>query len=175
MKRGNEYISLEITCKRSTNFDPISQDTVEKCIKIAMEAHEGQRDRDGNAVILHPLLVGSMGVTDAEKCVGFLHDVIEDTDWTFDDLKNEGIPEEVIKALELCTHKDDQNYYEYVQHIIDSGNITAIHVKQNDLCHNIARGKAFGYSYLVSKHEKALMMIEDYLENKDLFEGCTTK
>lgn len=175
MKRGNEYISLEITCKRSTNFDPISQDTVEKCIKIAMEAHEGQRDRDGNAVILHPLLVGSMGVTDAEKCVGFLHDVIEDTDWTFDDLKNEGIPEEVIKALELCTHKDDQNYYEYVQHIIDSGNITAIHVKQNDLCHNIARGKAFGYPYLVSKHEKALMMIEDYLENKDLFEGCTTK
>ena len=38
MKIGNEYISLEITCKRSTNFDPISQDTVEKCIKIAMEA-----------------------------------------------------------------------------------------------------------------------------------------
>ena len=87
MKIGNEYISLEITCKRSTNFDPISQETVEKCIKIAMEAHEGQRDRDGNAVILHPLLVGSMGATDAEKCVGFLHDVVEDTDWTFDETK----------------------------------------------------------------------------------------
>ena len=174
MKIGNEYLSLEITCKRSTNFDPISQDTVEKCIKIAMEAHEGQRDRDGNAVILHPLLVGSMGVTDAEKCVGFLHDVVEDTDWTFDDLRNEDVPEEVIKALELCTHKDDQNYYEYVQHIIDSGNITAMHVKQNDLRHNIARGKAFGYPDLVAKHEKALQMIEDFLQKNKESRGCPT-
>lgn len=169
MKIGNEYISLEITCKRSTDSEPISQDTVEKCIKIAMAAHEGQRDRDGNAVILHPLLVGSMGETDAEKCVGFLHDVVEDTDWTFDDLRNEDVPEEVIKALELCTHKDDRNYYDYVQNIIDSGNITAINVKRNDLCHNIARGKAFGYPDLVAKHEKALQMIEDYLKNKDSF------
>lgn len=48
MKIGNEYISLEITCKRSTNVDAINQDTVEKCIKIAMEAHEGQRDKAGN-------------------------------------------------------------------------------------------------------------------------------
>ena len=67
MKIGNEYISIEVTCKRSTNVDPITQDTVEKCIRIAMDAHEGQRDRDGNAVILHPLLVGSMGQTDAES------------------------------------------------------------------------------------------------------------
>ena len=100
MKIGNQFISLEITCKRSTNVDPITQDTIEKCIKIAMEAHEGQRDRDGNAVILHPLLVGSMGLTDAEKCVGFLHDVVEDTDWTFDDLRNEKIPESII----CCTY-----------------------------------------------------------------------
>ena len=135
MKIGNEYISLEITCKRSTNFDPISQDTVEKCIKIAMEA-----------------------------CVGFLHDVVEDTDWTFDDLRNEGVPEEVIEALQLCTHNESKDYYEYVQQIIDSGNLTAIHVKLNDLRHNIARGKAFGYADLVAKHEKALQMIEDFLQ-----------
>ena len=117
MKIGNEIISLKITSKRSTNLDPITQETVEKCIRIAMDAHEGQRDRDGNAVILHPLLVGSMGQTDAEKCVGFLHDVVEDTDWTFDDLH-----------------------------------------------HNIARGKAFGYPDLVAKHKKALRMIEDFLK-----------
>ena len=174
MKIGNEYISLEITCKRSTNFDPISQDTVEKCIKIAMEAHEGQRDRDGNAVILHPLLVGSMGATDAEKCVGFLHDVVEDTDWTFDDLRNEKIPEEIIEALQLCTHDVSKDYFEYVQQIIDSGNLTAIHVKLNDLRHNIARGKAFGYADLVAKHEKALQMIEDFLQKIKYSRGCPT-
>ena len=172
MKIGNQFISLEITCKRSTNLDPISQDTVEKCIKIAMEANEGQRDRDGNAVILHPLLVGSMGMTDVEKCVGFLHDVAEDTDWTFDDLRNEEIPEEVIEALQLCTHDEGKDYFEYVQQIIDSGNMTAIHVKQNDLRHNIARGKAFGYTDLVEKHEKALQMIEDFLQKIKYSRGC---
>ena len=166
MKIGNEYISLEITCKRSTNLDPISQDTVEKCIRIAMDAHEGQRDRDGNAVILHPLLVGSMGQTDAEKCVGFLHDVVEDTDWTFDDLRNENVPEEIIDALRLCTHDDSISYDDYVQRIIDSGNMTAIHVKLNDLHHNIARGKAFGYPDLIAKHEKALHMIEEFLKKE---------
>ena len=172
MKIGNLFISLEITCKRSTNVDPITQDTIEKCIKIAMEAHEGQRDRDGNAVILHPLLVGSMGVTDTEKCVGFLHDVVEDTDWTFDDLRNEKIPEEIIEALQLCTHDVSKDYFEYVQQIIDSGNMTAIHVKQNDLRHNIARGKAFGYIDLVEKHEKALQMIEDFLQKIKYSRGC---
>lgn len=166
MKIGNEFISLEISCKRSTNVDPISQDTVEKCIRIAMDAHEGQRDRDGNAVILHPLLIGSMGQTDAEKCVGFLHDVVEDTDWTFDDLRNEDIPDEIIEALRLCTHSDSMSYEDYVQRIIDSGNMTAIHVKLNDLHHNIARGKAFGYPDLVAKHEKALHMIEEFLSKK---------
>lgn len=164
MKTGNQFIYMEITGKCSTNDDPVTQDIVEKCIKIAMDAHEGQRDRDGNAVILHPLLVGSMGKTDAEKCVGFLHDVVEDTRWTFDDLRDEEIPEEIIESLQLCTHYDGQDYYEYVRHIIDSGNMTAIHVKLNDLRHNIARGKAFGYPDLVVKHEKALEMIADFLK-----------
>ena len=164
MKIENEFISIEITNKRATSEDPITQETVEKCIRIAMDAHEGQRDPDGNAVILHPLLVGSMGQTDAEKCVGFLHDVVEDTDWTFDDLRKEGIPDEIIDALQLCTHDESMDYYEYVQRIIDSGNMTAIHVKLNDLHHNSARGKAFGYPKLVEKHEKALQMIEDYMK-----------
>jgi len=161
---SSRFISLEITVKHSTNDDPITQDTIEKCIRIATDAHEGQRDRDGNAVILHPLIVGSMGKTDAEKCVGFLHDVVEDTDWDFDDLKDEGVPSEIIEALKLLTHEDGTDYYEYVQRIIDSGNMTAINVKLNDLTHNIARGKAFGYEKLVNKHEKAFEMIKRSLQ-----------
>jgi len=159
-------LSFEISVKHSTNDDPITQDTVEKCIRIAMDAHEGQRDRDGNAVILHPLIVGSMGKTDAEKCVGFLHDVVEDTDVTFDDLRDEDVPEEIIEALQLCTHDDSLTYEEYVQRIIDSGNMTAINVKLNDLHHNIARGKAYNYPNLVAKHEAALKKIEDFLQKK---------
>ncbi len=163
MTNNKEFVTLDIIPKHSTNSDPITQDVVEKCIKIAVEAHAGQRDRDGNAVILHPLIVGSMGQTDAEKCVGFLHDVVEDTDVTFDDLRREGVPDEVVEALQLCTHHDGQDYYDYVQRIIDSGNMTAIHVKRNDLLHNLARGRAFGYPKLIEKHGKALKMVEKAL------------
>ena len=154
-------MSIEIVAKRSSECDAITQAMIEKCISIATNAHFGQRDRDGNAVILHPLVVGSMGKTDAEKCVGFLHDVVEDTDWTFDDLRNEGLPEEIIEALQLLTHEEGTDYYEYVQRIIDSKNQTAINVKLNDLHHNLARGKAFDIPKLVAKHEKALAMIEN--------------
>ena len=112
MKYESKWLSFEITRNKSTENAPITQETIEKYIKIAVDAHEGQRDRDGNAVILHPLIVGSMGQTNAEKCVGFLHDVVEDTDWTFDDLRDEELPEEIIEALQLCTHRDGQEYYD---------------------------------------------------------------
>ena len=167
MKIGDKWLLFEITSKRSCYDDPITQDTIEKCIRIALDALEGERDRDGNALILHSLIVGSMGQTDEEKCVGFLHDVVEDTKWTFDDLRDEEVPEKIIEALKLCTHKENMDYYDYVQRIIDSGNMTAIHVKQNDLRHNLARGHAFGYPNLIAKHQKALRMIEDYLKEEN--------
>ena len=64
---------------------------MEKCIGIAVKALRGKRDRDGNTVVLHSLIVGSMGKTNEEKCVGFLHDVLEDTDLTGNDLRDEGV------------------------------------------------------------------------------------
>lgn len=156
--------SFKLSTKRSTENDPISQSTIEKSIRIALNALEGKRDRDGNALILHSLIVGSMGNTDAEKCVGFLHDVVEDSEWSFEKLLEEDIPTEIIDALRLCTHEKGMGYYDYVQRIIDSGNETALNVKLNDLHHNIARGKAYGYSELVEKHEKALGLIERALD-----------
>lgn len=131
---------------------------IDTALSIATAAHAGQLDRDGYPVILHPLSVGLMGHTDEEKMAGFLHDVVEDTEYTFDDLLERGIPKGVVNALRLLTHDKATDYFDYVQHIIDSGNPIALQVKYNDLQHNFARGKA--YPDLQKKHGKALAMVE---------------
>ena len=104
-----------------------------------------------------------MGQNDTERIVGFLHDVVEDTRYDFDDLVEEGFSEEVIAALRLLTHDKETAYMEYINNICTSGNLTAIHVKMNDLKHNLARGKEGGYTHCVKRHTHALAFIEEYL------------
>jgi len=129
---------------------------VEKALLIALIAHNGQKDLDGNPVILHPMTVSLAGKTDDEKIVGLLHDVVEDTDYTFDDLRQAGFADHIIEALQLLTHQEGTPYLEYVQRIKDSGNKLAIAVKLNDLHHNLARGRAHNYTRLITKHTQAL-------------------
>ena len=103
-----------------------------------------------------------MGHTDEEKIAGFLHDVVEDSDITFDDLLKEGIPTGIVNAVRLLTHEKGNDYFDYVQRIIDSGNPIALQVKYNDLQHNYSRGKA--YPELQAKHGKALEMVKAAIE-----------
>mgnify|MGYP007080846346 CR=1 FL=1 len=126
--------------------------------------------------ILHLLTVGLMGANDNEKTVGFLHDLIEDCDWSIEDLQTEGFLDEVVEAVDILTHrKDEDSYDEYVDKIILSGNRLAINVKLNDLHHNLQRGKVSYETAVASndaakikelkrinaKHEKALEMIKN--------------
>ena len=135
---------------------------IDIALRIATAAHAGQLDRDGYPVILHPLTVGLMGHTDEEKIAGFLHDVVEDSDITFDDLLKEGIPTGIVNAVRLLTHEKGTDYFDYVQRIIDSGNPIVLQVKYNDLQHNYSRGKA--YPELQAKHGKALEMVKAAIE-----------
>ena len=146
--------------------------SIEETLQIALEAHTGQKDLDGNPAILHPLAVGLMGKTEIKA--GFLHDVVEDSSINLDDLKNRGVEDDVLTVLALLSHdKEKVGYFEYVENIIASGNVTAIHVKLNDLHHNLQRGKESyeaavasndtaklkGLDRINTKHAKALKMI----------------
>lgn len=135
---------------------------LELAIEIALKAHKGQLDKDGYPVILHPLTVGLMGNTDEEKITGFLHDVVEDSDITLDELRNQGIHDGIVNALDILTHKENCSYQDYIDNIIASGNPIALQVKHNDLKHNFARGKA--YPDLQSKHGKALQQVEEAIK-----------
>ena len=135
--------------------------TIENALRIVVEAHEGQKDLDGIPVILHPMTVAVAGRNREEQVAGLLHDVVEDTDITFDELLQRGVDEEIVDALRCEPHdKNALTYDEYVQRIAASGNDIAIHVKYNDLCHNLRRGRAGGHWDIVKKHEKALSIIE---------------
>ena len=100
--------------------------TIEEALRIALEAHEGQKDLDGNPVILHPMAVALAGRNRQEQIAGLLHDVVEDTDFTFDDLLQRGVDESIVDTLRLLTHSKDMTYEEYVKRIVTSGNDMAI-------------------------------------------------
>lgn len=110
--------------------------TLERAIEIATEAHQGQLDKAGKDYIGHPLRVMAMGRTLAEKIVGVLHDVIEDSDWTFGMLQNEGFSPEVIEALRCVTKtSENENYDDFIDRIRKNPLATA--VKLNDLTDNM--------------------------------------
>ena len=140
--------------------------TVEDALHIAVDAHNGQKDLDGNPVILHPIAVGLAGNNREEIIGGFLHDVVEDTEFTFNDLLARGVDKTIVETLQLLTHTKDISYDEYVQRIATSGNSIAIHIKYNDLKYNLKRGRAGGHWKIVAKHEKALAIIEPLIKAK---------
>ena len=110
--------------------------TLKRAIEIATEAHKGQCDKAGKDYIGHPLRVMEMGKTEEEKIVGVLHDVIEDTDWTFEKLAEEGFSDEVIAALRCVTKiSENENYDDFIDRV--KKNPLAVAVKINDLTDNM--------------------------------------
>ena len=110
--------------------------TLQRAIEIATEAHNGQFDKSGKDYIGHPLRVMDMGNTEEEKIVGVLHDVVEDTDWTFERLTAEGFSEEIISALRcVTTTSENENYDDFIERV--KKNPLAVAVKINDLTDNM--------------------------------------
>lgn len=137
---------------------------IDDAVSLASKAHMDAVDLDGNPVILHPLAVGLSGRTDEEKICGFLHDVLEDTDYTAGDLREEGFSESIVDTLMLLTHDKGTPYMDYIKRIVESGNMTALAVKINDLRNNLSRGRAGGHDRLVNKHSEALAYITSHTE-----------
>jgi hypothetical protein len=108
--------------------------TIEKALQIAAQAHEGQKDKEGLPYILHPLRV--MGRVEGEEAqiVAILHDVVEDTKVTLDDLRRAGFSEAVLAAVLCVTHRRDQPYADYV--VACKKNPIARQVKLGDLADN---------------------------------------
>ncbi|MGB0384826.1 MAG: HD domain-containing protein [Ardenticatenaceae bacterium] len=87
---------------------------LEEAIALAVEAHKGQVDKSGQPYILHPLRVMFRMQDETARIVGVLHDVVEDSETTFDDLRQMGYNEEVIEALDGVTRREKETYEEFI-------------------------------------------------------------
>jgi (p)ppGpp synthase/HD superfamily hydrolase len=109
--------------------------TLEDAIALAVEKHRGQTDKGGRPYILHPLRVMFRLEGDIERMVAVLHDVVEDSDVSFADLRRMGYSEEVIAALDGVTRRSEETYEEFVERSLQ--NPISRRVKQADLEDNM--------------------------------------
>jgi (p)ppGpp synthase/HD superfamily hydrolase len=109
--------------------------TIEDAIALALQAHRGQVDRAGRPYILHPLRV--MGLVDGmdAKIVAVLHDVVEDTPTTLDELRGLGYSERIVTAVNHLTRREDETYEQFIERI--KPHPLARHVKLADLMDNM--------------------------------------
>ncbi len=135
---------------------------VKKACNLIFEAHNGQLDKGGYPYVMHPIHLAEQMDDEFSTVAALLHDVVEDTDITFEDLSKMGFPKEVIVALTLLTHKKDVPYLDYVSAI--KKNEIAMKVKFADLKHNsdITRIETYddNAKERIAKYKEAIEILE---------------
>lgn len=134
----------------------IYTEKTKKALELCFVAHKDQLDKSGLPYVFHPFHLAEQMETEETVIAALLHDVVEDTDYTLEDIKEMGFGDAVVDALSLLTHDDDTNYMDYVRAI--KGNPIAKAVKLADLRHNS------DITRLDVVDEKALKRRENYLE-----------
>ena len=130
------------------------QPMLELALSIATEAHKGQFDKAGVDYVEHPIYVASQVDTEEEKAVALLHDVIEDSPFTAEELLLAGLLETVVTAVQILSKKKGQDYQTYLENV--KSNPLARVVKLADLKHNS------DLSRLSSVIDKDLERLEKY-------------
>ena len=140
----------------------IYTDLTKKAMKLCFAAHKEQKDKSGLPYVFHPFHLAEQMETEETAVVALLHDVVEDTDYTLEDLAAMGFGKIIIDALALLTHDNSVDYMSYVRKIKENPVATA--VKMADLQHNS------DLSRLDNIDEKALQRREKYLQAMALLE-----
>ena len=132
-------------------------------LKLCFEAHKNQTDKSGLPYVFHPFHLAEQMVTEEATIVALLHDVVEDTDYTVEDLTDMGFSTTVTAAIQLMTHDEAVGYMDYVRAIKE--NPIARAVKLADLRHNsdttrldVVDEKA---KNRVEKYAKAIALLEE--------------
>ncbi len=129
-----------------------------KAMRLAYEAHKEQFDKGGVPYIFHPYHIAEQLDEEYDVCVALLHDVVEDTEVTLEELETAGFPKEVVEAVGLMTRDKETNYLDYVRRL--KSNPIAKKVKLLDLAHNTDPTR------LVEDKEKSASLLDRYAKAK---------
>ena len=106
-----------------------------RAVEIAKYAHAGQVDKAGADYIQHPLRVMDAVDSEEAKIVAVLHDVVEDSEISLQDLRDRGFNEAILEAISCLTKKEGENYEQFIRRV--SSNELARLVKIADLRDNM--------------------------------------
>lgn len=140
---------------------------IEIAISIALKAHKGQVDKGGNPYILHPLAVMNRVETIEEKIVAVLHDVVEDTEVTIDQLRETGFSEEILEAMNLLTRAKEDSYEEFIDKTLKNRiarNVKIADIKENMNLSRIQDPSEQDYMR-IEKYKRALERLERQFES----------
>ena len=133
-----------------------------QALKLCFEAHNEQIDKSGMPYVFHPFHLAEQMTDEAKTVVALLHDVVEDTQYSMQDLEKE-FPREVIEALKLLTHDKSVDYFEYVEKV--KANPTAKKVKIADVIHNSDQSRLDSITEKDlkrrEKYKKAIALLKD--------------
>jgi (p)ppGpp synthase/HD superfamily hydrolase len=135
---------------------------LDRAIEIAVTAHKGQRDKGGEPYILHPLRVMLRMPSETERIIAVLHDVVEDSGYTFDDLRAEGFSQEIIEALAALTKRTGESRIDAARRA--AGNKLARAVKLADNAENSDMGR------IPAPTQKDLDRLEEYRKVREILE-----
>jgi (p)ppGpp synthase/HD superfamily hydrolase len=142
----------------------IYTDLTKKALRFSYEAHKDQYDKGGVPYVFHALHLAEQLQSEAAVCVALLHDVVEDTEYTIDDIRNMGFPEDVVDAVYCITRTKEMPYMDYIR--IVKTNDLATQVKLLDLEHNM------DISRLDEADEKAKKRVEKYRKAQSILLGA---
>lgn len=140
-----------------------SKDQFRLATEIAVQAHNGQVDKNGVPYICHPIAVANKCSLPIAKCIAMLHDVLEDTKVTATDLIGMGVDPYIVECVGKLTHRKDIPYLDYIQSIIDTGIYNVISVKYADLCDNLDPTRGGLNERKMPLYLKAKRMLEEAL------------
>ena len=140
----------------------IYTEATKKALKLCFEAHKNQLDKTGLPYVFHPFHLAEQMKDENTTIVALLHDVVEDTEYTIEDLKIFGFNEDVIEAITLLTHDEKVPYLDYVLNL--KSNSIAKAVKLADLMHNSDLSRLENISERdlkrTEKYKKAIQILE---------------